>query len=496
MQEPRNRCGVITLMYSWAYLPGVLALGHQLQRALENSGHGFRTCVLVAKGLLEQKDASKQILLSVLESLYQEVIAVDPASICSDSLLKLNKGNLELLHRPELAFTFMKLELWRLQQFERVVYLDCDTLLVSDAFWDILDVTKNQKRNEVGAVPDCGWPDMFNSGVLTIVPDLDIYAELAEYVMSTISVDGADQGVLNQYFNPNCRFGSRQSTIGGENGWIRLPFTYNVTVPNAGYQNAPAVHFFRSQIKLVHFIGRDKPWITRSQASDRTNDSYRDKWWQVYNEFLRKQTSEEPLRPVADHPGDAIQTGSDASKVSVKNPGTPPRPLIACQEALETSQQAPRTFPAAAEGTGQAPEPNTAAPPNPQARKEIPLSAPAIQPVTDADRGAHIQAALNALLGTLPTRALTEDPSTDPPETTGSNAHQELTPSAWDATKSPPPRDGPAEAPNFSFDTDYHWSESATLLEDDLPKLKLGPKPVFPWELYPDAPEVQRVFPD
>ncbi|CUS24653.1 LAQU0S18e01178g1_1 [Lachancea quebecensis] len=491
MQEPRNRCGVVTLVYSWAYLPGVLALGHQLQHALENSEHEFRTCVLVAKGLLEQKDASKQALLLVLESLYQDVIVVDATSTCSESLLKINKGNLELLRRPELAFTFMKLELWRLERFERIVYLDCDTLLLGDAFWDILDITKNQKRNEIGAVPDCGWPDMFNSGVLTVVPDPGVYAELTEYVMSNISIDGADQGVLNQFFNPNCRFGPHHGTLGVGNGWIRLPFTYNVTVPNAGYQNAPAVQFFRSQIRLVHFIGRDKPWITRSRALDRANDSYRDKWWQVYNEFLHKQTAKTPPQPVDGHPADddVADTGSHAPDTSHDVSVTSSRPQSACQ-------QAPAVFPAAAEDSGVALNAIKATPQNQPANTETLPSVPKIQPGADADPGTHLRAALDVLLKTPPTDTSIRNFPNDPPEIQASHTHQELLPSAWDATKSPPPHDGPAEAPNFSFNADYHWNESATLLEDELPKLKLGPNPIFPWELYTDAPEVQRVFPD
>jgi glycogenin glucosyltransferase len=54
---------------------------------------------------------------------------------------------------------------------------------------------------------------------------------------------GGDQGLLNQYFK----------------NWNRIPFVYNVT-PTATYSYAPAFQRFKAEIRLIHYIGLDKPW--------------------------------------------------------------------------------------------------------------------------------------------------------------------------------------------------------------------------------------------
>jgi glycogenin glucosyltransferase len=69
------------------------------------------------------------------------------------------------------------------------------------------------------AVPDVGWPDIFNSGVLVLTPGEDKFKEIMELVRSEGSWDGGDQGVLNEWRG---------------NDWERLSFTYNTT-PTAAY---------------------------------------------------------------------------------------------------------------------------------------------------------------------------------------------------------------------------------------------------------------------
>lgn len=54
---------------------------------------------------------------------------------------------------------------------------------------------------------------------------------------------GGDQGILNDFFRE----------------WRRLPFVFNVT-PSASYSYTPAYKKFFDDIKVVHFIGVNKPW--------------------------------------------------------------------------------------------------------------------------------------------------------------------------------------------------------------------------------------------
>lgn len=101
-----------------------------------------------------------------------------------------------------------------------------------------------QTKFQIGAVADIGWPDMFNSGVMMLIPDADTASVLQNYVIENTSIDGADQGILNQFFNQNCCTDELlKETFPRE--WVQLSFTYNVTTPNLGYESSPAMKYFK-----------------------------------------------------------------------------------------------------------------------------------------------------------------------------------------------------------------------------------------------------------
>lgn len=59
-----------------------------------------------------------------LRSVFDEV--VDVAALDSNDL-----ANLQLLDRPELGITFTKLHCWKLTDYEKCVFLDADTLVMT-----------------------------------------------------------------------------------------------------------------------------------------------------------------------------------------------------------------------------------------------------------------------------------------------------------------------------------------------------------------------------
>lgn len=117
--------------------------------------------------------------------------------------------------RRDLAASLTKLHLFRLTQYDTVIFLDADTL-VCRPLTPLFD-TVNPER-PFAAAPDSGWPDAFNSGVMVVKPSLETFNDLVKMMNERGSWDGGDQGLLNDYF-PN---------------WHRLSFTYNVT-PSAYY---------------------------------------------------------------------------------------------------------------------------------------------------------------------------------------------------------------------------------------------------------------------
>ena len=88
---------------------------------------------------------------------------------------------------------FTKLRAWELTDFDRVVLLDADTLVlknVDDLF----------ERPGFAAAPDFFLPDRFNSGVMVIPPSLETFGKMVEALSVAPSYDGGDQGFLNSFY--------------------------------------------------------------------------------------------------------------------------------------------------------------------------------------------------------------------------------------------------------------------------------------------------------
>lgn len=172
------------------------------------------------------------------------------------------------MDRGDLLYTFTKIALWRQTQFRKIIYIDSDVvaLRAPDELFDI--------EAPFAAAPDIGWPDAFNSGVMVISPNMGDYWALQTLASAGDSFDGADQGLLNQYYE--------------HKGWHRLSFTYNCT-PNAEYQWEPAYRHHKGNIKMVHFIGKDKPWVKGRFAKGGSGvySELLGRWWAVYDKHLR-----------------------------------------------------------------------------------------------------------------------------------------------------------------------------------------------------------------
>jgi len=192
----------------------------------------------------------------VLGELFDEVICVDVMN--SD-----DSTNLRLLDRPELGITFTKIKCWCLTQYSKCVFLDADTLILQNCD-ELFD------REELSAAPDVGWPDCFNSGVFVFRPSMSTYSELVNLATTNGSWDGGDQGLLNTFFSD---WATKDLTK-------HLPFTYNM-VASASYSYLPAYKQFGHLVKIVHFIGSGKPWLSTGTTN------HHKLWWEIFNTCVR-----------------------------------------------------------------------------------------------------------------------------------------------------------------------------------------------------------------
>lgn len=289
---------IFTLLYDANYIPGALLLGSVLRDMISED---------ITLGVLIDKLSFSEFQLNLLSGIYHQL--VDIPVITSGFTDKLAKD----LKRPELDKTFSKIHLWNLD-YEKVLYLDCDTLPNPDS--NLLDLLSlDVDKGKIYASPDSGFPDIFNSGMFVIGPNDQDYGNLVLLVTGgdDVTFDGADQGLLNQYFN------SDPDWVGGKtpSNWVKLPFLYNVT-PNTQYQYGPAFNhfskddpdstptsasqgpggpaepdqasayaytatsFYGSQIKLIHYIGPVKPWSTYNPGTA--------EWWRLWHKYFDHDT--------------------------------------------------------------------------------------------------------------------------------------------------------------------------------------------------------------
>ncbi|THH19054.1 hypothetical protein EW146_g2031 [Bondarzewia mesenterica] len=150
--------------------------------------------------------------------------------------------------------------------------------------------------HEFAAVPDVGWPDIFNTGLMVLTPGEAKFNDLMDLSKSKGSWDGGDQGLLNEWRGSD---------------WYRLSFTYNTT-PTAAYTYAPAYERFGSQISAIHFIGSNKPWDSIPWRAPGSSDAQQaasgplqaydysalvDRWYAVYDKHYRSTATV----PATDH---------------------------------------------------------------------------------------------------------------------------------------------------------------------------------------------------
>ncbi|KAF9636816.1 Glycosyl transferase family 8 [Lasiodiplodia theobromae] len=273
---PQGEDAYCTLVMSDSYMPGAAVLAHSLR-------DGGTTRKLAALITLDTLSADS---VSELKKLYDYVIPVPRVG-------NPKPANLYLMDRGDLAYTFTKIALWRQLQFRKLVYIDADVvaLRAPDELFDL--------EAPFAAAPDSGWPDCFNSGVMVLSPNMGDYWALQTLATSGDSFDGADQGLLNQYYE--------------HRGWHRLSFLYNCT-PNAQYQWEPAFRHYKSKLSLVHFIGKNKPWTRDSRYGGGAGvySELSARWWAVYDRHLREKAEQVDAERVLQAAPNTIQQATPA----------------------------------------------------------------------------------------------------------------------------------------------------------------------------------------
>ncbi|KIY51277.1 family 8 glycosyltransferase, partial [Fistulina hepatica ATCC 64428] len=188
----------VTLVTSDHYVPGALVVAAALRDL-----HHIRDFEIVCLITPESLDVAS---IKALRHAFDAVVGVELIE------QRDNKG-LKLLGRLDLNTVLTKIHVFRLTQYDKIVFLDADVLPIRPL------AHLFSTPHEFSAVPDVGWPDVFNSGFLVLTPGEDKFARLNDLLKSQGSWDGGDQGLLNEWRGAD---------------WNRLSFIYNTT-PTAAY---------------------------------------------------------------------------------------------------------------------------------------------------------------------------------------------------------------------------------------------------------------------
>jgi alpha-N-acetylglucosamine transferase len=232
---------VTTLCHGDGYLPGVEALGRSLDRA----GAQHPKLVLLTPDVpLSARDklAAGGWLLRDIEPI------ANP-----------NPKTGQLYAR--FADSFTKLRVFELEEVEKVVFMDADTIALQN-------IDELFERPAFAAAPDFFLPDRFNSGVMVIEPNRALFKRMTEAFGSSSSYDGGDQGFLNT-FMPD---------------WYAMPVAHRLP---CGYNMHNFIFQFmrgnpslkarlEREAKVIHYAVQ-KPWLVKTTLSGGA-----EAWWNMY----------------------------------------------------------------------------------------------------------------------------------------------------------------------------------------------------------------------
>lgn len=224
----------ITLITNPDYLPGAIALARSLQ--MVKSQAPLTALVLRDLPALDELEAAGCTLLRVDPLSFSDAFQARHSRESQHKNAPFTKGNKPQFHDP--LHNFVKLRLWELEQFEKIVFLDADALVIQniDRLFDFPEFLAAPNLYE--SLEDFG---RMNSGVFVARPSRDTFNKMLTALdQPDVFWRRTDQTFLETYF-PN---------------WEGLPYIYNAL--QYVWFNLPALWDW-ARIRVIHYQ-YEKPW--------------------------------------------------------------------------------------------------------------------------------------------------------------------------------------------------------------------------------------------
>lgn len=223
----------LTLLGSNNYLLGTLALNY----SLSSTNTQYPLVVLITENI--NSEVRKTLKLNNIS--YLEIPKI-----------QLERKNGDKQEYPHWENTFSKLRIFGMTQFDKIVFLDSDMLVIDNI--DELFNKENLSAVVAGkSFPgNKNWVDL-NSGLMVIEPKVGEDSRLIKLMTNISSLANmGDQDVIQKAY-PNWKNMKN----------LHLSEEYNVFAPYEPYYiNAGIV----DTVKIVHFVGKEKPWNMNKYA--------------------------------------------------------------------------------------------------------------------------------------------------------------------------------------------------------------------------------------
>lgn len=221
----------VTVICNERYIPGVIAL----KRALEETKTKYPFHVLIPE---EQKNILKPQLV-------KHGIKI----ITRPNIIKNNGSEYSNHHWNN---TFFKIAVTSLVEFDKIVFLDSDMLILNNI--DELFLKSNLSAVVAGKTFHPEWVEL-NSGLMVIEPELSMYDKLVEEIDNTIEernqkgLPCGDQDVFARAF-PEWK----------NNEELHLDEKYNSFFSYLNAYFKKKIYKRKKDVSIVHFVGTCKPW--------------------------------------------------------------------------------------------------------------------------------------------------------------------------------------------------------------------------------------------
>lgn len=239
----------ITLLSNDKYLEGTILL----HRALHKVGSKYPLCCLLSSCV--DKGTQTKLQKEGIEVVRLQSSAIDYLANHSDAAFS------------HWNYTFDKLQVWGLDQYDKIVFLDSDMLILKNLD-HLFDCPAFSAVSAGCSYPgNESWKGFLNSGLMVIQPDKEVERTLLamvpevinEYLSSGQMV--GDQDVIKCY----CSDWPNQSDLhlGEEYNMFADYLTYYIK--HLSY--TMSAEEGKTEIAVIHFIGRLKPWMKKSMRN-------------------------------------------------------------------------------------------------------------------------------------------------------------------------------------------------------------------------------------